>query len=169
MHKSFWMPYNTTFSKEMESTSATSQASNMKTSALIQRCNQLQVSRSEDYLKSVLIQMGMNCQVTNNLKENILQNMDENGSGGCLLPGDSYPDWLTFDSEGSSVTFEVPQVEGRMLKTITICAVYSSTSDSITSDGLGNLLVKNYTKATIQLYKREAVAAFEDEKGLRVV
>jgi len=55
-----------TFSKEMESTSATSQASDMN-------CNQLQVSRSEDYLKSVLIHMGMNCHVTNNLKENILQ------------------------------------------------------------------------------------------------
>jgi len=95
--------------------------------------------------------------------------MDENGSGGCLLPGDSYPDWLTFNSEGSSVTFEVPQVEGRMLKTITICVVYSSTFDNITSDGLRNLLVKNYTKATIQLYKREAVAAFEDEEGKRVV
>jgi len=62
-----------TFSKEMESTSATSQASDIKTSALIQRCIQLHGSRSEDYLKSVLIHMGMNCQVTNNLKENILQ------------------------------------------------------------------------------------------------
>jgi len=95
--------------------------------------------------------------------------MNENGCGGCLLPGDSYPDWLTFNCEGSSVTFEVPVVEGRMLKKITICIVYSSTSDNITSDGLTNLLVKNYTTATIQLYKREAVAAFEDEEGQRVV
>ncbi|PNX90323.1 hypothetical protein L195_g046446 [Trifolium pratense] len=35
--------------------------------------------------------------------------MDDNG---CLLPGDSYPNWLTFNCEDSSVTFEVPQVEG---------------------------------------------------------
>jgi hypothetical protein len=80
--------------------------------------------------------------------------MNENGSGGCLRPGDSYPDWLTFNCEGSSVTFEVPQVEGPTLKTIIIHIAYSSTADNITSDGLTDLLVKNYTKATIQLYKR---------------
>ena len=57
-----------TLSNELESTSAT-----MKTSALVQCCSQLHVPGSKDYLKSVLIQMGMNCKVTNNLKENILQ------------------------------------------------------------------------------------------------
>jgi len=96
------------------------------------------------------------------------QNMDVNGSGGCFLPDDSYPNWLTFSSEGSSVTFDVPQVEGRNLKTM-ICIVYTSTPDNMTSDGLKNVLVKNYTKATIQLYKREALVSFEDEEGQRVV
>jgi len=62
-----------TLSKELESTSATSQVSNMKTSALNQCCSQLYGSGSKDFLASVLIQIGMNCQVTNNLKENILQ------------------------------------------------------------------------------------------------
>jgi len=94
--------------------------------------------------------------------------MDVNGSGGCFLPDDSYPNWLTFSSEGSSVTFDVPQVEGRNLKTM-ICIVYTSTPDNMTSDGLKNVLVKNYTKATIQLYKREALVSFEDEEGQRVV
>jgi len=50
--------------------------------------------------------------------------MDGNGSGGCFLPGDSYPNWLTYSSEGSSVTFQVPQVEGRNLKTM-MCIVYT--------------------------------------------
>ncbi|KEH25095.1 hypothetical protein MTR_6g015595 [Medicago truncatula] len=95
--------------------------------------------------------------------------MDENGCGGCLFPSDSCPDWLTFNCEGSSVMFEVPQVEGCTLKTLMICIDYSSTLDNITSNGLANLLVKNYTKATIQLYKREALASFEDEEGQRVV
>ncbi|KEH25078.1 disease resistance protein RPV1 [Medicago truncatula] len=123
---------------------------------------------SKHSLKSLLIQIGMNCQATNILKDIILQNIDVNSSGGCLLPGDSYPNWLTFLSEGSSVTLEVPQVEGRNLKTM-MCIVYTSTPDNITSSGLKNVLVKNYTKATIQLYKSEALVSFEDEEALRVV
>jgi hypothetical protein len=50
-----------------------------------------------------------------------------------------------------------------------MCIVYTSTPDNITSDGLKNVLVKNYTKATIQLYKRETLISFEDEEGQRVV
>ncbi|KAK2420082.1 disease resistance protein RPV1 [Trifolium repens] len=100
-----------TNSKEMEptATASASQASNMVTSTS-------QVSKHSS--KSLLIQIGMNGQVTNILKEIILQNLDVNGSGGCFLPGDSYPNWLTFSSEGSFVTFQVPRVEGRNLKTI---------------------------------------------------
>jgi hypothetical protein len=94
--------------------------------------------------------------------------MAVNGCGGQLLPGDSYPDWLTFNFKGSSVIFEVPRVQGRNLKTM-LCVIYSSTPDNIASDGLKNVLVKNYTKATIQLYKREALVSFEDEEGERVV
>jgi hypothetical protein len=98
----------------------------------------------------------------------LLQNIDVNGSGGCLLPGDSYPDWLTFNSKGSSVAFQVPQVEDRNLKTM-MSVVYTSSPDNITSDGLRNVLVINHTKATIQLYKSEALVSFEDEEGQRLV
>ena len=98
----------------------------------------------------------------------LLQNMGVNGCGECMLPGDSSPDWLTFNFKGSSVIFEVPRVQGRNLKTM-ICVVYSSTRDNIASDGLKNMLVKNYTKATLQLYKRDALVSFEDEEGERVV
>ncbi|WJX70681.1 hypothetical protein P8452_54760 [Trifolium repens] len=154
-----------TNSKELESIAITS---DLTTSTLIQHCNEVHFQGSKYSFKSLLIKMGMNCQVTNILKEIILQNMNVNESGGCFLPGDSYPNWLTFNSEGSSVTFRVPQVEGRNLKTM-MCIVYTSTPDNITSDGLKNVLVKNYTKATIQLYKREALISFEDEEGQRVV
>ncbi|KAL6556929.1 hypothetical protein OROHE_006805 [Orobanche hederae] len=112
--------------------------------------------------------MGMNCQVADILKEKILQNMDINGSGDYFLPGHSYPDWLTFSSEGFSVTFRVPQVEGRNLKTM-MYVIYTSTPDNITSDGFKNVLVKNITKATSQHYKREASVSLEDEAGQRVV
>jgi len=94
--------------------------------------------------------------------------MDLNRSGGCLLPGDSYPNWLTFISEGSSVKFEVPQEEGRNLKTM-MYIVYTSTPGNVTSSGLKIMLLKNYTKAIIQLYKSEALVSFEDEEGERVV
>jgi len=96
------------------------------------------------------------------------QNIEVNGISGCFLPDDSYPNWLAYSSEGSSVTFQVPQVEGRNLKTM-MCIVYTSTRDNVTSSGLKNLLVKNYTKATIQLYKSEALVSFEDEEGQRTV
>jgi hypothetical protein len=50
-----------------------------------------------------------------------------------------------------------------------MCIVYSSTAEDIASDGLRNLMVKNYTKTTIQLYKREALVSFEDGEGKRLV
>nr|AHG29004.1 NBS-LRR protein [Cicer arietinum] len=150
---------------------------------------------SRNSLKSIFIQMGMNCQVANILKEKIeqvtlilpcmyfivnimfnlililyslVQNMLVNGRGRFLFPSNSYPNWLSFNCDGSSVIFEVPQVKGHNLKSL-MCIVYSSTSDNITSDGLKNVLVKNYTKATIQLYKREALACFDNEEGQSVV
>ncbi|KAG5054012.1 hypothetical protein JHK85_006522 [Glycine max] len=92
------------------------------------------------------------------------QNMTtRDGGGGCLLPGDIYPDWLTFNSEGSSLTFEIPQVNGRNLKKMMFHVHYSS-PENITSDGLKILLVINHTKAIIQLYKRNALVSFEDEE-----
>lgn len=96
-----------------------------------------------------------------------VQNMPPMGSG--ILPDDSYPDWLTFSCKGSSVTFEVPHVEGRNLKTI-MCAIYSSCPGNIASDGLKVVLVKNCTKNTIQLYKRNALlASFDEGEWQRVV
>ncbi|XP_024641851.1 disease resistance protein RUN1 isoform X2 [Medicago truncatula] len=62
-----------TVSKEFESTATTSHAPDMKTFTLIQRCSEVHVSGSQHSFKSLLIQMGMNCQVTNILKEKILQ------------------------------------------------------------------------------------------------
>jgi hypothetical protein len=62
-----------TVSKELESTATTSHVSNMATSTLIRCCSQVHVSGSKHSFKSLLIQMGMNCQVTDILKEKILQ------------------------------------------------------------------------------------------------
>ncbi|KEH26582.1 hypothetical protein MTR_6g465280 [Medicago truncatula] len=50
-----------------------------------------------------------------------------------------------------------------------MCVVNTSTPDNITSDGVKNVLVKNYTKGTIQIYKRETLVSFEDEEGKSLV
>jgi len=61
-----------TDSKELQSGTITSQVSNMTTS-FIQCCSQVHVSGSKHYFKSLFIRMGLNCQVSNILKEIILQ------------------------------------------------------------------------------------------------
>ncbi|XP_014523771.1 uncharacterized protein LOC106780052 [Vigna radiata var. radiata] len=152
---------NATNSEESESYGTTSQMKNVFT--LIE-CN----SRSKLFEKTLLIQMGISWEITHILKERILQNVTTSDGDDCLLPGDCYPDWLTFSSEGSSVTFEIPQVNGRSLKSM-MCHIHYSSSDSITSDGLENFLVINHTKSTIQLYKRNALASFDDEEWQRVL
>ncbi|KAK2420077.1 disease resistance protein RPV1 [Trifolium repens] len=75
-----------TYSAELEPTATTSQ-----------------VSRNS--LKSLFIQIVMNCQVANILKEQILQNLTVDESGGCVLPNDSYPNWLSFDCEAIFAPF----------------------------------------------------------------
>ncbi|XP_057458662.1 disease resistance protein RUN1-like [Lotus japonicus] len=150
---------------ELEDTPSTSQVSN-NNSSFIDCPSHVRISASNNALTSLLIQMGMNCNLTNILKEIILQKMSPIGSG--LLPSNNYPDWLTFKSECSSVTFEVPHVDGRNLKTI-MCIVYSSSPDKITSVGLKNVLVINCTKNTIQLYKKDALDSFSEEEWQKVV
>ncbi|XP_057436791.1 disease resistance protein RPV1-like isoform X3 [Lotus japonicus] len=149
---------------ELEATPSTSQVSN-NSSALLDCHNQVRISGSKLSSTSLLIQMGMNCRVFNTLKETILQ-MSPIESG--LLPSDDYPDWLTFNSDCSSVTFEVPQVDGRNLRTI-MFIVYSSSPDNITSEGLKNVLMINCTKNTIQLYKKGALGSFNEEEWQKVV
>ncbi|MCH79601.1 TMV resistance protein N-like [Trifolium medium] len=115
--------------------------------------------------------MGVSCNVANILRESILQKIPPTGSG--LLPRDNYPNWLSFNSNGSSVTFEVPQVDGHSLKAI-MCIAYSSSPDNTTTttttatttttEGFEVLMVINCTKNTIQLYKREALLASSDEE-----
>nr|WIL59990.1 nodulation protein [Melilotus officinalis] len=134
-----------TSSKELESTATTSQVSDVKTSSIIECLSQVHASSTKSSLKSLLIQMGMSCLISNILKERILQNLAVDGFGIFLLPNDNYPDWRTFNSDSSSVIFEVPQVEGRNLKTM-MCIVYSSSPDSITSDGLKNVFIVIKTK-----------------------
>jgi len=62
-----------TNSKELESPATTSQVSDVKTSSLIECRGQLQDSTTRSSMKSLLIQMGTSCLISNILKERILQ------------------------------------------------------------------------------------------------
>ncbi|XP_045833274.1 disease resistance-like protein CSA1 [Trifolium pratense] len=140
------------------------------TSASIHSHSQVCMSSSKNSLTSFLIQMGVSCNVANILRESILQKMPPIGTG--FLPGDNYPNWVTFSSNGSSVTFEVPQVDGCSLKTI-MCIAYSSSSsspDNTTTEGFKVVLLINCTKNTIQVYKIGALlASFDEDEWQRVI
>ncbi|KAL5069142.1 hypothetical protein RYX36_020029, partial [Vicia faba] len=90
-------------------------------------------------------------------------NMRFNEYASCFFQGDSYPNLFAFNFSDSSLIFEVPRLQECNLKAM-MCVVYSSTPKIIESDGLKNMLVINYTKAIIQLYKREALVSFDDEE-----
>ncbi|KAJ1411292.1 Leucine-rich repeat domain superfamily [Sesbania bispinosa] len=145
----------------------TSQVSNVNTLASIDCRSQVSISGSKNSWTSLLIQLGMNCHVTDILRANILQERSTI-SGPSLLPGGKSAYWLTFMGDGSSVTFKVPQVDGHNLKTI-MCVVYSSSLDNVTSEDLKIVLVINCTKNTIQLYKKAALASLKDKEWQRVV
>ncbi|KAK7286875.1 hypothetical protein RJT34_22196 [Clitoria ternatea] len=158
--------YATNFG-ELESIATSSQVPYTKTSTLFECISPVHRAASENSLKYFLIHVGMNCPATNTLKDSILQGMMEQCSD-CLLPGDNYPNWLTFNNKGSSVVFDVPHVNGCNLKAV-ICIVHHSAPDNITPHALKNMLVLNHTKTIIQLYKQDALASFNDEEGQRFV
>ena len=99
------------------------------------------------------------------------QKLRNNGPGDFLLPGDRIPDWLTFNGKGPSITFEVPRVSGRHLKTVMLCIVYSSSSDIITSEGLllRSVLIINYTKSTTHIYEGDTLTSLKDEDWQSVI
>ena len=59
--------------EELEAMQNTPESSNFVTSASTHCCSQVQGSISQNSLTSLFIQIGMNCRVTNTLKENICQ------------------------------------------------------------------------------------------------
>ncbi|XP_058729210.1 disease resistance protein RUN1-like isoform X2 [Vicia villosa] len=120
------------------------------------------ISGSKSYLKSLLIQMGMKCQVSN-ITEDILLQTADGFSDSLFLPGDHNSEWLTFSCKGCSIKFDLPKMKGRNLKSVMLFIVYRTSSDNMTSEGCLGVLIINHTKTTIQAYKRETLTSFEDE------
>jgi hypothetical protein len=97
----------------------------------------------------------------------MMQGLSSNSSD-SFLPGNNYPSWLAYKCEGPSVHFKVPENSDRCIKGITSCVLYSSTTENLANECLTGVLIINYTKCTIQIYKRDTVTSFNDEdwKGL---
>ncbi|XP_054794890.1 disease resistance protein RUN1-like isoform X3 [Prosopis cineraria] len=148
---------------ELETPNA-SQVSCMETSTSTPCGNQFHISSSENSLRSILIQMGQSSQVTITLSEAISQVLTTNRFGDCLLPGDKYPYWLSYKDEGPSVFFEVPNLTGYSLRGMTLCIIYSSFLNKVAFGYPVGVLLINFSKSTIQLYKRETLTSFGDEE-----
>jgi len=90
-------------------------------------------------------------------------------SSDSFLPADNYPSWLAYKCEGPSVVFQVPEYSDSCMKGIALCVVYSSTPQNLASECLTSVLVINYTKLTIQIYKRDTIMSFNDEDWQGVI
>ena len=92
----------------------------------------------------------------------MIQGLTTNDSSNLFLPGGNYPSWLVYTSEGPS-TLLIPDEIDCHMKGVILCVVYSSMSENMGAECLTSVLVINYTKCTIQIYKRDTVMSFNDE------
>ncbi|KAJ1427899.1 Leucine-rich repeat domain superfamily [Sesbania bispinosa] len=120
-------------------------------------------------LKSLLIGMGSYHGVVDALGKTISQGLTTNDSSNIFLPGDNYPSWLAYKGEGPSVHFQVPEDSDCRKKGIILCVVYSSTPENMANGCLSSVLIINYTKLTIQIYKQDTVMSFTDEDWQNVI
>lgn len=97
----------------------------------------------------------------------MLQGLATSGYCDVFLPGDNDPYWLAHMGEGHSVYFTVPK--DCHLKGMTLCVVYLSTPENTTTECLTNVVVVNYTKCTMQIYKRDTIISFNDVDWLGII
>ncbi|KAK7286760.1 hypothetical protein RJT34_21983 [Clitoria ternatea] len=109
-----------------------------------------------------LIGMGSYHQVINRLSKNISEGLAANGSGDFSLPSHNHPYWLAYTGQGNSVHFRVPEDRDHLMKGMILCVVYSSTSVSMAIECLKGVLIVNYTKCTVQIYRRDTTMSFND-------
>ncbi|XP_028751300.1 disease resistance protein RPP2B-like [Neltuma alba] len=136
--------------------------------------NCMDISRIKNCLEHLLIQIGKNSQVFCTLSKRVSQGLNlTKYSDDCILPGDSYPYWLTFKGEGASVKFELPPVNGYdHLKGMTICFVYIPSGDldnKACESCIICLMIINYTKATTLLYTEEKLKSLEEAEMEEII
>ncbi|KAF7845063.1 TMV resistance protein N-like [Senna tora] len=158
-----WQGFHNKRSAKLETRPSASQVSCTKTPKLLGFHDQVDMARAENFTSSLTINVGIVNNITDLLLKHISQGWSEQGLH-CSLPGNNYPEWLVAESEGSSVFFKVPQVIGRCLQGIIFCIIYSSPQDSIVCVYPVSVMIKNFTKATIEFYKRDAETTCDDEE-----
>ncbi|MED6186114.1 hypothetical protein PIB30_063688 [Stylosanthes scabra] len=117
-------------------------------------------SQSKSSLNFLLIQMGLDNSVTETIQNTSSLN---NELGDFLLP---HPSLLTIIGEGSSVIFQVLQMNGRNLKSMMLRIVFYSSSTFIpTTEGLilENVWISNLTRDTSNIYNGDKLASLKDE------
>ncbi|MCH85856.1 TMV resistance protein N, partial [Trifolium medium] len=120
-------------------------------------------------LRSLVIGMGSSQIVMDTLEKSLSQGLPTNSSD-YFLPRDNYPSWLAFTCEGPSVVFKVPaDSDDCCMKGISLCVLYSSTPGNLATECHPSVLIINYTKLTIQIYKQDTVMLFNDEDWQGVV
>ncbi|RHN59075.1 putative leucine-rich repeat domain, L domain-containing protein [Medicago truncatula] len=151
---------------EASANSIASEISDMYDSPLIDGCLGLvHTSKSKNHLKSLLIQMGTKCQVSNTAEDSVSQTTKdtEEAWDSFSLPYDNNSEWSTFSCKGCSIIFDIPIIKPLNLKSMRLFIVYYSSSENIISEGFQGVLIINYTKRTIQVYKRDTLISFDDE------
>ncbi|XP_028763077.1 uncharacterized protein LOC114734788 [Neltuma alba] len=113
-------------------------------------------------LSSLTIHLGGFNKVMDALLNSISQGWSDGGFDYSQLPQDNYPDWLCFESEGSSASFKMPRVVGRLMGMV-IYIIYSSSQDSMASVYPVGFMIKNFTKGTMDFYKRDDATTSTDD------
>ncbi|KAI9081703.1 hypothetical protein K1719_036357 [Acacia pycnantha] len=137
--------------------------------------NCVDISRLENCLKNLLIQIGKNSQVFHMLSERVLQGLrlTKYSDDACILPGDNYPYWQRFMGEGASVKFKVPPVNGHdHLKGMTICCIYIPVGDSDNGSFkpcIICLTIVNYTRGTTLLYTEDKLKSLEEAEKREII
>nr|WIL60040.1 nodulation protein [Melilotus officinalis] len=110
--------------------------------------------------KSLLFRMA-SCHLA--IDKSISQGLTSNGSSNFFLPVANHSSWLACIGEGPSALFQVPKNIDCDMEGIILRVVYSSKSENIGDDGFAGVLIINYTKCTIHIYKRDTVMSFNGE------
>ncbi|KAK4269974.1 hypothetical protein QN277_023065 [Acacia crassicarpa] len=148
--------------ESFESRPSTAQALCQKAPTLTECHGQIPTKRLETW-SSLTIHVGCFNKVADSLLKSISQGWNDDRLD-FSLPIDNYPDWLVFVNEASSVKFKVPHVVGRHLKGVVLCVIYSSLQDSMASVYPIGIMIKNFTKATMDFYKRDAGTTSTDKE-----
>jgi hypothetical protein len=93
----------------------------------------------------------------------MIQGVTTNDSSNFFLPGGNHPSCLAYTGVGPSAPFQVPKDIDCRMEGIVLRVVYSSTSENMAAECLTSVLIVNYTKCTIHIYKRDTILSFNDE------